>query len=98
MTLVSPSTIYQISTDVLCKYLPTSINPIQGGCKFAHPYLDVTKRKIWSAAGAPNFVTFNIIISDILCENFGVCSTSTIFYSLFSKRKSSKMSKLVNFL
>ena len=44
-------------------------NPIPGGCKFAHPYLDVTKRKIWGAAGAPNFFTFNIIILDIFCEN-----------------------------
>ena len=45
------------------------LNPIQGGCKFAHPYLDVTKRKIWGALGAPNFLTFNIIILDIFCEN-----------------------------
>ena len=38
-----------------------------GVCKFAHPYLDVTKRKTWGV-GAPNFLTFNIIILDILCE------------------------------
>ena len=39
-----------------------------GVCKFAHPYLDVTKRKIWGVVGAPNFLTFNIIILDICCE------------------------------
>ena len=31
------------------------LNPIPRG-KFAHPYLDVTKRKIWGAASAPNFL------------------------------------------
>ena len=85
MTLVSPSTIYQISTDVLCKYLPTSINPIQGGCKFAHPYLDVTKRKIWSAAGAPNFFTFDITILDIFCENLAYVAPPLQFYSFFRR-------------
>ena len=44
-------------------------NPILGVCKFAHPYLDVTKRKIWGAAGAQNSFTFNTIILDIFCEN-----------------------------
>ena len=33
------------------------VNPIPGGvCKFAHPYLDMTKRKIWGAAGSLNFL------------------------------------------
>ena len=47
------------------------LNPIQGGCKFAHPYLDVTKRKIWGTTGAPNFSYFqyHLMILDTFCEN-----------------------------
>ena len=35
------------------------------GCKFAHPYLNVTKRKNFTFT----FFTFNIIKLDIFCEN-----------------------------
>ena len=47
-----------------------AVNPIPGCvCKFAHPYLDETKRKIWGAAGASNLFTFNFVMLDISCEN-----------------------------
>ena len=51
-----------------------SLTLFRGVCKFAHPYLDVTNRKIWGATGAPNFFTFNMIILDVFCENL-VCLT-----------------------
>ena len=39
------------------KPLWKKLNPIPGCvCKFAHPYLNVTKRKIWGTAGASNFL------------------------------------------
>ena len=77
------------------------IKPIPGAvCKFGHAYLDVTKRNIWVAAGAPNFFSFTIIISDI-CENLTyvapprqilyrhLCSTSTSnFIALFWRQPS----------
>ena len=43
-----------------------------GMYKFAHPYLDVTKREFWGPVGALNLFTYNIIILDIFCENL-VC-------------------------
>ena len=77
---------------------PVSLNPIQGGCKFAHPYLDVTKRKI-------NFLTFDIIILDIFCESLACVGPPLQILMPFSEEDPQmlwsvpcKIAKLVNIL
>ena len=52
-----------------------AFNPTPERCRFAHPFLDVTKRRILCAASAPNFVTFNITILDIFCEDLAYVTT-----------------------
>ena len=78
---------------------------MQGGCKFARPYLNVTKRKIWDAAGASNFFTFNIIILDTFCENLAYVAPPPQILWPFSEENPQmlwsepcKMAKLVNVL
>ena len=61
---------------LLIKSKAAQLNTIPGGWKFADPYLDVTKRKFWGAADAPNFLSFNIIILNIFCENLAYVGPS----------------------
>ena len=49
--------------------LNLGFNPIPGGCKFASPLLFPPVQKIWGAAGAPNFQTFNNILLDTFWQN-----------------------------